>query len=89
MDGNTVGFFLIMLAIIAGAFYAGLNLGERVGKSDTIGRINHKPILVPPFPFVSKKMPPKELHERDPWDEMRLDQTDNPKVVQTVEKEYE
>lgn len=74
MDVSAIIFLLIMLAVIAGAFYSGYTIGKKVDKAQT----------APARPKMFSKKE-KEIQERDPWDEMRLDQKESPKVVQTVE----
>jgi len=86
MDGSAIIFWAVILLIIAAAFYAGLKLGERVGESNALKQVNRVSATVPQFNWKEKI---KVLHECDPWDEMRLDQEDKPKVVQTVEQTHE
>ncbi|MFA5323338.1 MAG: hypothetical protein WC373_11765 [Smithella sp.] len=78
MDVSTLIFMVITMAVIAAAFYSGYNIGKKIDKAHIE---TTKPKL------FSKKE--NELHERDPWDEMRLDQEERPKVVQTVEAGHE
>jgi len=81
MDINTVLIMLVVFVLIYIALFAGYQMGKKHGTMESL--LGGRPVLSRP------QQPKKDelTHERDPWDELRIDIPDKAPVVQTLEEE--
>ena len=88
MEGNnimmfTFGMIVFMAAILALmiiSMIAGYTMGKKVGRAEAN-------LLIEPFTPTLWKPDKKEVPERDPWDEQRIDMPEPIPVVQTIQEE--
>jgi hypothetical protein len=83
MDINTI----VIMIIIAVGIWAAFEWGYRMGKRH--GVLEYKLGIAPTIPAPFNLFPQKDepYHERDPWDEQRIDIPDRPQVIQTLAEE--
>ncbi|MFA5256282.1 MAG: hypothetical protein WC419_06290 [Candidatus Omnitrophota bacterium] len=81
MDINTVLIMLVVFVLIYIALFAGYQMGKKHGAMESL--LGGRPVLSRP------QQPKKDelAHERDPWDELRIDIPDKAPVIQTLEEE--
>jgi len=80
MDISTLIFWAIIFVVMAAVMYSGYQMGKKTQEGTTAPSVFKKLLS------VSQKKD-AVLHERDPWDEQRIDRPDRPKIEQTVEAE--
>jgi hypothetical protein len=78
---NTVLIMLAIFILIYIAMFAGYQIGKKHGAKESI-------FPLPPSAFKSSlPKDEKPFHERDPWDEQRIDIPDETKIIQTLGEE--